>query len=343
MKILAIDTSCDDTCAAVVENRKIITNIVSSQINLYKDWGGVVPNIAKWAHKKRIDLVINKALNLHLTPSSKKRESINSIDVIAVTQGPGLAVALEVGIDKAKALAKQYKKKLIAVNHIEGHLLSTLFNHQIAFPALGLTVSGGHSQIILIHSIGDYRIIGETLDDAAGEALDKAARILGLGYPGGPIIERLAQKGNKNFLKLPKVLPDNKILNFSFSGLKTSFYYQIKNLSPQQISSHLSDYAASYQEAVFEQLIRKFRLAVEKYQPKALLAAGGVMSNLELRNKLRQLAKTLNLPINMPYNQKLNTDNAAMIGLTAYYKALKGEFVEDIDKLDRKPRLKLDY
>jgi len=339
MKILAIETSCDDTCAAVLDDTKIISNIISSQTDLYKEWGGVVPNIAKQAHLERIDLVINKALK-------SAKTTIENIDVIAVTQGPGLAVALGVGIDKAKELAKKYSakgggKKLVAVNHIEGHIMSAFFDHEIKFPVLCLTASGGHTKIILINKIGDYKIVGETLDDASGEALDKAAKMMGLGYPGGPIIERLAKGGNEKILELPKVLRDNKILDFSFSGIKTSFYYKIKDLPKSEIAKNIKDYAACFQDSVFEQLCRKFKLAIEKYQPKMLLASGGVMCNFELRKRLRKLAKEMKLEIAMPYKKELNTDNAAMIGLVAYYKAMRGEFVTDIDSLDREARLNI--
>ena len=344
MKILAIETSCDDTCAAVLEDTKILSNVISSQTDLYKEWGGVVPNIAKQAHMERIDLVVNKSLKLSKIPLSfghppLTKGGLNSIDIIAVTQGPGLAVALGVGIDKAKKLALKYDKKIIAVNHIEGHIMSTFFKNKIEFPALCLTVSGGHTKIILVNKIGDYKIVGETLDDAAGEALDKAAKMLGLGYPGGPIIERLAKTGDKDILEMPKVLRDNKILDFSFSGIKTSFYYKIKDLPKTKIAKNIADYAACFQDSVFEQLERKFKLAIEKYKPKMLLASGGVMCNLELRKRLRKMAKNFDIKIAMPYKKKLNADNAAMIGLVAYHKALRGEFVVDIDMLEREARL----
>lgn len=348
MKILAIETSCDDTCAAVLEDTKILSNVISSQTDLYKEWGGVVPNIAKQAHRERIEVVINKALKPLKIPLSfghppLTKGGLNSIDVIAVTQGPGLAVALGVGIDKAKELGKKYYakgggKKLVAVNHIEGHIMSTFFDHEIKFPALCLTASGGHTKIILIKEIGKYEVVGETLDDASGEALDKAAKMMGLGYPGGPIIERLAKGGDKKILEMPKVLRDNKILDFSFSGIKTSFYYKIKDLPKSEIAKNIKDYAACFQDSVFEQLERKFRLAIEKYQPKMLLASGGVMCNLELRKRLRKMAREMKLEIVMPCKKELNTDNAAMIGLVAYYKALRGEFVTDIDSLDREAR-----
>lgn len=339
MKILAIETSCDDTCAAVLENDRILANVISSQVDLYEKWGGVVPDIAKRAHMERIEPVINEALK-------RAKIKIEDVDVIGVTQGPGLAIALGIGVNKAKELAKKYNKKLVAVNHIEGHLMANLLKNKqgkperkVEFPALVLTVSGGHTKIILMKNIRDYEVIGETLDDAAGEALDKAAKMLGLGYPGGPIIERLAKNGNKKFLELPRPLADKKILDFSFSGLKTSFYYKIKDWDKERIFKNINNLAASFQNAVFDSLLRKFKLAIEKYEPKTLLASGGVLSNLELRKILRKLAKEKNLPIWMPAKKELNTDNAAMIGMVTYQKALRKEFVEDIDSLDRDPRL----
>ncbi len=381
MKILAIETSCDDTCAAVLENDRILANIISSQVDLYEKWGGVVPDIAKRAHMERIEPVIIEALRRSnpsvnkLTSPLKKGRNLNNmdelmkdIDVIGVTQGPGLAIALGIGVNKAKELAKKYNKKLVAVNHIEGHLMANLLKNKqgkperkVEFPALALTASGGHTKIILMRnpSVSTkvataplnereplkqkiiYEVIGETLDDAAGEALDKAAKMLGLGYPGGPIMERLAKTGDINFLELPRPLADKKILDFSFSGLKTSFYYKIKDWDKERIFKNINNLAASFQNAVFDSLLRKFKLAIEKYEPKTLLASGGVLSNLELRKILRKLAKEKNLPIWMPAKKELNTDNAAMIGMVTYQKALRKEFVEDIDSLDRDPRLEL--
>ena len=283
MKILAIETSCDDTCAAVLENDRVLSNVVSSQTDLHAKWGGVVPDIAKRAHQARIMPVIETAL---------KRSGIKmeNIEVIAVTKGPGLAIALSIGVNTAKELAIKYDKELVAVNHVEGHILANLAKNRqgkperkIEFPALALTVSGGHTKIVLAKDIGKYEVVGETLDDAAGEALDKAAKLLGLGYPGGPVIERLALNGKTGLLKLPTPLADKKILDYSFSGLKTSFYYQIKDWPKEKINKNLANLAADYQEAVFEHLVRKFKLATEKYQPKTLMAAGGVLANLELR------------------------------------------------------------
>ena len=341
MKILAIETSCDDTCAAVLDDDKILSNVISSQIDLHAKWGGVVPDIAKRAHLERIEPVIAEALK-------RAKLKMEDIEVIGVTLGPGLAIALSIGVNKAKELAKEYRKKLVAVNHIEGHIWANFVKNgkgkperKLEFPALVLTVSGGHSKLILIKDFGKYEIVGETLDDAAGEALDKAAKMLGLGYPGGPIIERLARRGDINFLDLPHPLADKKILNYSFSGLKTSFYYKIKDWKSEKVYKNLNNLAASFQNAVFETLLRKYKLAIEKYQPKMLLASGGVLSNLELRKRLRKLAKEMKLPIYMPFAKNLNTDNAAMIGVVTYQKAKRGEFVKDIESLDRDPRLKL--
>jgi len=326
MYILGIETSCDDTCAAVLKDSQILSNIISSQIDLHKVWGGVVPDIAKRAHQDRILPVIDTALK-------RAKLDIKEIDLIAVTKGPGLAIALSVGINTAKEIATRYHKKIVGVNHIEGHLMANfLTNSQgkpirpFIFPALALTVSGGHTKLILINKIGNYKVIGETLDDAAGEALDKSAKLLGLGYPGGPVIERLAEKGDSAFLKLPTPIADKKILDYSFSGLKTAFYYQIKDWPIDKINKHLADLAASFQTAVFDTLLRKFTLAIEKYQPKCLLISGGVAANLNLRKRTRQLAKKYNLPLYLPYKKELNTDNAAMIALAGYYQSERGDF-----------------
>ena len=339
MKILAIETSCDDTCAAVLENDCLLSNVISSQTDLHAKWGGVVPDIAKRAHMENIEPVINTALKrAHLT--------MEGIEVIAVTQGPGLAIALGVGVNKAKELAIKYNKKLIGINHVEGHILANLIKNKlgkpdrkIEFPALAMTVSGGHTKLILVEAIGKYKVVGETLDDAAGEALDKAAKMMGLGYPGGPIVERLAEMGDKNYLKLPRPLSTQKNFDYSFSGLKTSFYYQIKEWPKEKIGENLANLSATFQDAVFDSLLIKFKKATEFYKPKTLLASGGVLANMELRKRLRKLAKEMKTPIFMPMKKEFNTDNAAMIGVVGYYKALRKEFIKDKESLDRDPRL----
>ena len=339
MKILAIETSCDDTCAAVLENDRLLSSVISSQTDLHAQWGGVVPDIAKRAHTEKIEPVIKTALK-------RANIKIEEIEVIAVTVGPGLAIALGIGVNKAKELAIKYNKKLIGVNHVEGHILVNLIKNKegkperkIEFPALAMTVSGGHTKLILMNNIGDYTVIGETLDDAAGEALDKAAKMMGLGYPGGPIIERLAQKGDKKYLVLPRPLSGQKNFDYSFSGLKTSFYYQIKDWQKEKIGENLANLSASFQDAVFDSLLIKFKKAIEFYNPKTLLASGGVLANLELRKRLRKIAKEFNTPLLMPTKKQFNTDNAAMIGLVAYYKSIKNEFVKNKEELDRDPRL----
>ena len=381
MKILAIETSCDDTCAAVLDNDSVLSNVISSQTDLHAKWGGVVPDIAKRAHQERIEAVIAEAIvrsrisDFRFQKKLKQEkikqiisEGMKKIDVIGVTQGPGLAIALGIGVNKAKELAKKYNKKIVAVNHIEGHNWANFLKNKngkperkLELPALALTVSGGHTKIVLLSQNPpvdkstsslkegrkslepklNYEVVGETLDDAAGEALDKAAKMLGLGYPGGPIIERLAKEGKTNFLELPRPLADKKILDYSFSGLKTSFYYKVKDWPKEKIYQNLNDLAATFQNAVFETLLRKYKLAIEKYQPKLLLASGGVLANLELRRRLRKLAKEVELPIFMPSHKNLNTDNAAMIGRVTYQKALRKEFVKEIENLDRDPRLEL--
>ncbi|MFZ2152616.1 MAG: tRNA (adenosine(37)-N6)-threonylcarbamoyltransferase complex transferase subunit TsaD [Microgenomates group bacterium] len=365
MKILAIETSCDDTCAAVLENDRVISNVISSQTDLHKDWGGVVPDIAKRAHQARILPVIMTALkrSQSLSPSghlplTRERKTLEyymkSVDVIAVTKGPGLAIALGVGVKTACELAIKYNKKLVAVNHVEGHILSNLVKNskglperEIELPAICLTVSGGHTKIVLLEK-GDhkgtplqkYTVVGETLDDAAGEALDKAAKLLGLGYPGGPVIERLAMQAgaNNNLFELPKPLADKKVLDYSFSGLKTSFYYKIKDWSIEEKNKNLASLAATFQESVFNTLIRKFDLAIDKYEPKTIMASGGVLANMMLRKKLRALARKKKLLIYMPAKIWLNTDNAAMIGRVGWELAKRKEW-SDPETLDRDPRL----
>ncbi len=365
MKILAIDTSCDDTSAAVLDNDKILSSVVSSQIEIHKVWGGVVPNLAKRAHQERIGFVIAEAL----AKSSSKLEILNSkqfqnskfkiqnkffgkymenIDVVAVTQGPGLSPALGVGVDKAKELAGKYKKRLVGVNHIEGHLLSVFLkddkgepDRKIGLPALALTVSGGHSMIVSIRGIGEYEVVGTTLDDAAGEALDKASKLLGLGYPGGPIIEKMAKEGQTDFLVLPRPMKGAKGFDLSFSGLKTAFYYAIREWTKEKIDKNVANLAASFQAAVFDSLVGRLIKAIEGFSPKSLIGVGGVMNNENLRNRLDEVGKKMSLEVYFPYSKTLNGDNAAMIGMAGYQKALRGEFVDDIDSFDRDAKLGL--
>jgi len=364
--ILAIDTSCDETSVAVSHGRKILSNVISSQINIHKKYGGVVPHLAKRAHQEKIDPVYKQALKLghrytnfsraimRSLPKAREHDKISytesTINAIAVTIGPGLAPALEVGLQYAKQLSLKLKKPLIAVNHMEGHLLSSLAlnskgNGPIVrtvltmFPGLGLLVSGGHTQLVLVKNIGNYQLLGETLDDASGEALDKLAKMLKLGYPGGPIIEELAKKGHPDSIDLPIPLQHSKDLNFSFSGLKTAAMYRIKTERSNPSKKYIYNMAASFQKAVSISLCNKLTKAIKQYQPKSIFLGGGVISNLYIRRQIRKSVKPFNLPVYIPYSKKLLTDNAAMIAIPAYYKYLKKDFVKNLHTLDRQPSL----
>jgi len=341
MHILAIDTSCDETSVAITDGRKVLSNVIYSQVLLHKKWGGVVPSIAKRAHEERIDFVVEEALKNFVS------RALEDIDFITVTQGPGLAVALEVGIKKAKELVKKYQKKLIAVNHLEGHIYSAFVQNSqgnpkcdFKFPYLALIISGGHTEFVIFKDYLKYEVIGSTLDDAAGEALDKAAKLLGLGYPGGPVLERLAYEvGNVDSHSFPRPMLKSKDLNFSFSGLKTSFYYFLKK-NPNR-TSEIKLLASSFQEAVFDTLIKKTEMAIKQTGINKLIIGGGVIANKRLRNLMRALVKKYNGEVLFPTYKYLTGDNAAMIGVVASYKAEKGLFVKNIDELDRIPRMSL--
>ncbi|OGK17989.1 tRNA (adenosine(37)-N6)-threonylcarbamoyltransferase complex transferase subunit TsaD [Candidatus Roizmanbacteria bacterium RIFCSPLOWO2_12_FULL_40_12] len=356
MNILAIDTSADETSIAITEGRRIISNGVYSQILTHTQWGGIVPSLAKRAHQERIDLVIEEASKRFLKAKGEKKErkttylneAMKSIDCIAVTYGPGLAIALEVGIQKAKDLAKKYKKKLIAVNHMEGHIYSCFAQNSkgkpdvpIKFPYLALLISGGHTELILLKDHLSYEVLGETVDDAAGEALDKAAKLLGFGYPGGPIIERLASGvKNKDIYKLPRPMKKSPDLNFSFSGLKTSFYYMLKKMSEKEINKNAKFLASAFQEAVFESLLIKTEKAINQTGVTNILVGGGVVANKHLRSYMRKLAKRHSGQVIFPPFPYLTGDNAGMIGIVAFYKAELGSFSKE-SQIDRTPRLRL--
>ncbi len=342
MKILAIDTSCDETAAAVVDGRKVLSNVIYSQVLLHQKFGGVMPSVAKRAHAERIDSVVERAIK-----SSKL--TMSEIDAIAVTYGPGLAIALEVGINKAIELSNKYKKPLIGVNHMEGHLYSSFVQNSkgnpkrdFEFPYLGLLVSGGHTELVIFKDHVTYEILGETLDDAAGEALDKAARMLGFGYPGGPIIERLAEKvQNVDQYKFPRPMLYSETFEFSFSGLKTSFLYFLKKLTDEEKFINIDYLASGFQEAVFQTLVGKTQKAMRKMGIRSILLGGGVSVNRRLRHMMREMVKQENGHIYFPPFKYLNFDNAAMIGVVGSIKAEKGLFVKDVKELDRVPRLSL--
>lgn len=342
MKILAIETSCDETAAAVTQGRRVLSSSIYSQILIHKRWGGVVPSLAKRAHLERIDGVIDSAL---------KGAGVvwDDIDAIAVTVGPGLAIALEVGVEKAKEFAVRYKKPLVAINHMEGHIMANYAENshgnpkrEIIFPVLALLVSGGHTELVLCRDNLEYEVLGETVDDAVGEALDKAGKMLGLGYPGGPVIERLAREaGNIDTYQFTRPMMRDPGYTFSYSGLKTALYYKLKEMSDKEKKDNLRELASSFQEAAFHVLTVKTERAIKSTGVKRLLVGGGVSANSYLRTKLRALGKKHEVEVLFPHQKYLCTDNAAMIGVAAHFRAEKGEFIKDLSKLDRIPRLHL--
>lgn len=345
MRILAIDTSCDETACAVTQNTQVLSNIVWSQSSLHAKFGGVMPSLAQRQHEERIDFVVNKAIK----DSGLKIENINAI---AVTIGNGLAIALGVGINKAKELALKYKKPLIPISHKEGHLLSpfaSAVGHEslnMSFPAFGLVLSGKSTDLVLVKNIGEYEILAETSDDALGEALDKGARLLGLGYPGGAILEKFARVGDPKKYKLPLPLQNDVVKNrFSYSGLKTAFvrlFESIKDPTKQDIN----DLAASFQSTAFDHIEKVLEYQFVKRQSltiKHLLFGGGVANNVEIKKRLRKLCKKYEIKLLVPYTKKLNGDNAGMIGVCAYLKYKDSNLKEffNYESIDRNPRLKL--
>lgn len=348
MRILSIDTSCDETAAAITEGRRVLSQSIFSQIVTHKQWGGVVPSLAKRAHEERIDGIIGQTLKKYAVYVGVPLADVwNTIDAIAVTYGPGLAIALEVGIRKAKELAALYSKPLVAVNHMEGHIYSSFVQNrngnpkrEYTFPYLALLVSGAHTEIVHFTDHLTYKVLGETRDDAAGEAIDKAARMLGFGYPGGPVLERLSeQAGNSDIYKFPRPMVRSKDLNFSFSGLKTSFLYFTRAMPEQEKSQKIRELASSFQAAIFDTLVKKTALAMDMTGVRNLVVGGGVAANMRLRSMLKQMVTKRGGTAVFPSYKYLTGDNASMIGVAAYYKAQKGLFVQDFSKLDRVPRL----
>jgi len=339
--ILSIDTSCDETCAAVTCDDRVLSNVIASQIEFHKEYGGVFPSLAKRMHLEMIGPVISEAL-------SRAKVCLEKVDAIAVTIGPGLAPALEIGVAKAKEVTKKFKKPLVAVNHMEGHLLSAFVRNKNGngsfskirpgFPILGLLVSGGHTQLVLMRGFGNYQLLGETLDDAAGEAFDKVAKMLELGYPGGPIISELAEQGNPIY-ELPIPMLGSKDLNFSFSGLKTACLYKLQKIKKPWDRQFYRDFSASFEKAIVLALTSKLEKAIKIVKPKQIVLGGGVINNLALRKAARKKAKKFGLRVFVPYDKKLFTDNAGMVGVCAFYQAKRNDFVKNIDLLDRQPNL----
>ncbi len=352
--ILAIETSCDETCASVTRGAEVLSNVVWSQVELHKEFGGVVPSIARRAHEEKIGFVVDKAM-------SNARCQMTKIDAVAVTAGPGLAIALEVGVRKAKELAKQYNKPLIAVNHIEGHVLSPLAEDSKAkgkrqkakvdllkFPAMGMVVSGGHTELVLIKAIGDYEIVARKIDDALGESLDKAARLLGLGYPGGAELEKKARGGDPKAYPLPLPMAGREDRGeFSYSGLKTAFYRLVNEIENRDrgtkglTDEQVRNLAAGYQNRAFEHLLRITKKVLEKYPVHDLLVGGGVAINQELRKRVEVEIEKNGIRAWWPA-KGLYGDNAAMVGVAAGFKLERGEIEKETEKVDREPRARVD-
>ncbi len=316
MKILGIESSCDECSAAIVEDGRILSHIIASQIPVHARYGGVVPELASRAHIVEIVGVMRRAF-------AESGTSMSDIDGVAVTQGPGLIGSLLVGLEAAKAYAYARNIPLVGVHHTEGHLLAPLIDasdgtEKPEFPFMGLVVSGGHTNLIAVHAVGKYEMIGQTLDDAAGEALDKVGKMLGLPYPGGVAIDKLSAGGDRNRFSFPRALPQRDNFDFSFSGLKTSVMTQLRRMGSMPEGQDLSDLCASALEAAVDSLARKTIRAARKAGARTVVVAGGVSANRRLRQRLTDDCNAEGLHLSIP-PMKLCTDNAAMIaGLGQY-------------------------
>jgi len=318
--ILGIETSCDDTCSSVVKNGSVIlSNIVSSQDEIHKKYGGIVPEIASRKHIEVIDIVIKEALE-------KSGIGLDSIDAVSVTNRPGLIGSLLVGAAAAKAISYARGIPLMAANHLEAHIYSNILeNHDISGGFIALIVSGGHTSLYFVDRDWNIEEIGHTVDDAAGEAYDKIARYLGLGYPGGPVIDRLSKKGNPYYIDFPKPMIDSGDFNFSFSGLKTSLIYRTKKDKKLTAEENIPSLAASFQESVVRVLTEKTIKAGRKYNVKKILVSGGVAANSKLREEFIRKGRKNNIEIFIP-PAYLCMDNAAMVACLGYYKYLEEKF-----------------
>nr|WP_068892827.1 tRNA (adenosine(37)-N6)-threonylcarbamoyltransferase complex transferase subunit TsaD [Pedobacter panaciterrae] len=327
--ILAIESSCDETSVAICNNGKITANVIANQ-TIHQNYGGVIPELASRVHQQNIVPVIQQAL-------SDAKVNKKELNAVAFTQGPGLLGSLLVGVSFAKSFALALDLPLISVNHMHAHILAHFIDDpKPEFPFICLTVSGGHTQIVLVKNYFDMEIVGETLDDAAGEAFDKTAKILNLPYPGGPLIDKYAASGNPLAYKFGE--PQIKDLNYSFSGFKTSILYFIRNQekeNPNFISEHLNDICASVQHSIVHILLNKLKKAAKQYRVKEIAIAGGVSANSGLRTGLMALADELNWKVYIPAFEYC-TDNAAMIAIAGYYKYLNNDFVQqDVAPLSR--------
>lgn len=318
IKILAIESSCDETAASVVRNgREVLSNVISSQIELHKLYGGVVPEIASRKHIEKINQVIQEALD-------EAGMTLQDMDAIGVTYGPGLVGALLVGVAEAKAIAYAAKKPLVGVHHIEGHIAANYIEHlDLEPPYLCLVVSGGHTHLVMVEDYDKFKILGRTRDDAAGEAFDKVARAIGLGYPGGPKIDKLAKEGNADAIPFPRAKVADSPYDFSFSGLKSAVLNYINKANMQKQEINRADLAASFQKAVVDVLVEHAMLAAKDYHVEKVALAGGVASNSALRQGMKEACDKEGYTLCYP-SPIFCTDNAAMIGVAAYYEYCNG-------------------
>ncbi len=320
IRILAIESSCDETAASVVENGRIVlSNVISSQIDIHTLYGGVVPEIASRKHTERINRVVGQAL-------TDAGLTLEEVDAVAVTYGPGLVGALLVGVSAAKAIAWAANKPLIAVHHIEGHICANYIDHpELEPPFHCLVVSGGHTHLVRVEDYGVYRVLGKTRDDAAGEAFDKVARAIGLGYPGGPKIDLVSGEGDPEAIAFPRAKVGDSVYDFSFSGLKSAVlnYLNSKQMAGEEVNT--ADVAASFQKAVVDVLVGHSMDAMKEYGGEILALAGGVASNTHLRSAMEEACLERGIRFYRP-EPVYCTDNAAMIGAAAYYEYIKGNF-----------------
>lgn len=322
MRILAIESSCDETAAAVVEDGvNVLSNVIHTQIELHQVYGGVVPEIASRKHIENISAVVDQAM-------ADCRMKLNEVDAIAVTYGPGLVGALLVGVSMAKGLAYALKKPLIPVHHIKGHICANYIeNPDFKPPFVCLVASGGHSHIVHVKSYTDYEVLARTCDDAAGEAFDKVSRVLGLGYPGGPAIQKKALEGNPEAIRFPRVNMGESGFDFSFSGVKTAVLNYIHNADQRGLEINIADVAASFQEAVVDVLSGHLLACAQQNGVSRIALAGGVAANRPLRERIESKAVENGLEFGCP-RLELCTDNAAMIGCAAYYEFLAGSLAD---------------
>ncbi|MBI9008391.1 MAG: tRNA (adenosine(37)-N6)-threonylcarbamoyltransferase complex transferase subunit TsaD [Tenericutes bacterium] len=320
MYVLGVETSCDETSVSVtLDGKVVLSNVVLSQIDIHKEYGGVVPEIASREHIKGITVVFDQAIK-------DANLEYEDIDLIAVTEGPGLIGSLLIGVNAAKVVSLNYNIPIIGVHHISGHIYASHIENDMQFPLIALVVSGGHTELILMKEHFSFEKLGETQDDAVGEAYDKVARVLGLPYPGGPVVDKLARSGKAEY-HFPRPMIDSKDFNFSFSGLKSHVINLNHNMKQRNEEINIENFCASFQDAVTDVLVQKTIEAKNQYNVKQILVAGGVAANSGLRKKMKE--SITDIPVYFP-NMKYCTDNAAMISIAGYHKYQKTKKVDDL-------------